>query len=321
MRKSLHILVFVAAIVAVSAGIARADVCVTIDQAKDTFNDADRAAALILISRQFEAEGLHVATQQCDVTYQLSHVKLGDTITVTLSRPDGERHAMAIGMNDVPAVYSQLVRALLTGRDVGSLIKVVDRTNVTTTQAQPARVQSDSLFYTRLGYGGAASAKGGPVLGFGVRREMDAFAIDVSFFNMQTQSNRGDFSYGGGGMFGSFLKLEALRFRNKTANDSAYWGGGVSYGGVSASSGSKYTHGSGLQGELTAGYEMLRASNIRMFMQADVTLPFYSATSTIYNYSYNYNRPPTPPVMTKQYMPSAAISLGFGWGHNGKGRR
>src|SRR5205823_9319514 len=42
------------------------------------------------------------------------------------------------------------------------------------------------------------------------------------------------------------------------------------------SSGSTYWNGSGLQGELTAGYEMLRASNIRMFMQTDVIVPFYS---------------------------------------------
>ena len=109
------------------------------------------------------------------------------------------------------------------------------------------------------------------------------------------------------------LKLEVLRFKNKTANASAYWGGGASWGGVNASNGNKYWSGSGLQGELTAGYEMLRASNIRVFVQTDIALPFYSATAFTY-------RSPVASVTERRYMPSATVSFGLGWGRGGRRR-
>ena len=322
-NRTLCTVLFAAVVFASSAGIARADVCISVDQARDTFGDADRAAALILLSRQFEAEGQHVVRDGCTDVYQISHVKFGDTITVTLTGPGGQRQAMAFGMNDVPALYSQLVRALLTGEEVGSMHKVVDRTNVIAAQAAPERVQADSLFYVRLGYGGAIGngSKGGPAVGLGFRRELDAFAIDVSFMNVQSQTRR-DYSYyygSSGGSTGSFIKLEVLRFGNRRANSSAYWGGGASWGAVSASSGSKYWNGSGLQGELTAGYEMLRASNIRMFMQTDVIVPFYSATANTYT-PYSSSRPPQV-ITERRYMPAAAVSFGLGWGKGGRARR
>ena len=201
--------------------------------------------------------------------------------------------------------------------------KVVDRTNVIAAQAAPERVQADSLFYVRLGYGGTAGngSGGGPAAGFGFRRELDQFAIDVSFMNVQAQTRR-DYSYyygSSGGSTGSFIKLEMLRFRNRRASSSAYWGGGASWGSVTASSGSTYWNGSGLQGELTAGYEMLRASNIRMFMQTDVIVPFYSATANTYT-PYSSSRPPQV-ITERRYMPSAAVSFGLGWGKGGRARR
>ena len=316
-NHALRVLLSAAVVFAMSVGIARADVCITVDQAHDTFSEADRAAALILLARQFEAEGRHVAAGGCSAPYQISHVKLGDTITVTLAGPGGERQAMAIGMNDVPALYSQLVRALLSGQEVGSLRTVVDRTNVIAAQAAPLRIQSDSLFYARLGYGGSlgTGSSAGPAMGLGIRRELDAFAIDVSFMNVQSQTRRSDYAdYYGGAASGSWLKLEVLRYKNRRANSSVYWGGGGSWGGVNASSGTKHWSGSGLQGELTAGSETLRASNIRMFMQTDVVLPFYSATAVTYV---------RPRAMTteRRYMPSATVSVGLGWGRGGRGRR
>jgi hypothetical protein len=293
---------------------ARADVCVSIDEGRDTLNQADRAAALILLHRQFESEGYRVVLNGCTESYVVSHVKFGDTITVTLSGATGQRQAMGLSMNDVPALYSQLVRAILTGQEVGSMRMVVDRTNVIGTQAAPMRVQSDSLFYVRLGYGGllGGASHGGPAMGIGVRRELDAFAIDVSFFNVQGQSHYSHYAANRGST-GSYLKLAALRYKDRTTNATMYYGGGLSWGGVSASKGDKYFNGSGLQGELSAGYEMLRASNIRMFVQTDVALPFYSATSVTYK--------PRGLLMTeRRYMPSATVSLGLGWGRSGRAR-
>jgi hypothetical protein len=51
----------------------------------------------------------------------------------------------------------------------------------------------------------------------------------------------------------------------------------------------------------------MRASNLRVFVQSDVVLPFYSVTSTTYTW------PARAGVIEHRYMPSANVSLGLGW--------
>jgi hypothetical protein len=297
-------------VLGVSVGTATADVCVSVDEARDTLSETDRKAAIFLLINQLEAEGQRVVSRDCVDSYVVSHVVLGHTITVTLSGPQGKRDAVANGIDEVPALYSQLVRALLSGRDVGSMIKVVDRTNVLVTQTSQLRIQSESLFYVRLGYGSqlGPDSQSGAAMGLGFRRELDALAIDVSFLNVQAQTGSSSY-FGDNGSSGSWIKLVALRYANKNANSSAYWGGGASWGSVNGSSRDKYWSGDGVQGELTAGYEMLRASNIRMFLQTDVVLPFYSATAETFRY-------PSPSIIEHRYMPTATVSFGLGWQHD-----
>jgi len=158
-------------------------------------------------------------------------------------------------------------------------------------------------------------------MGFGYRAELDSFAIDVSFLNYQLLSSSpvyGPSGYysAGGGASGSFLKLEGLYFLKPAANASTYFGGGLSYGmtSLSKSDGSSQTslHGSGLQGELTIGYEIPRASTMRIFVQADAVLPFYRATGDVVTYTPslpNYQRTPSK----VQYTPSLGVSIGVGW--------
>ena len=304
-RRSMRVLVAtVVVILGVSIGTARADICVSVDETRDTFSDADRKAAVFLLVSQFEAEGQRVVSEGCTDSYVVSHVELGRTITVTLAGPQGKRDGVAMGMDDVPALYSQLVRALLGGRDVGSMTKVVDRTNVVVAQTAPLRVEADSLMYVRLGYGSqlGAASRSGAAMGIGFRRELDALAIDVSFANILKQA--AGTGYLDNGSSASLIKLVVLRYGNKTSNSSVFWGGGASWGSVSGWSNNNYWGGSGIQGELTAGYEMLRASNIRMFWQTDVVLPLYSvAVENFKNLS----------VSNRQYMPTATISFGLGW--------
>ena len=125
-----------------------------------------------------------------------------------------------------------------------------------------------------------------PALGFGYRAELDAFAIDVSFLNVQFSAN--DTFSSRGASTHSLLKLSGLYFLSPRANRSADFGGGLSYGRQNFGGGaydaptgyySSGWQGSGLQGELTAGYEFARATTFRMFVQADAVLPFYQATS------------------------------------------
>ena len=169
---------------------ADADVCVTIDEARDTFSPQDRAAALLLLARQFELAGEHVVAPGCSTPYVVSHVQFGTTITIVMTGPNGQRDATARGMDDVPAIYSQMIRSLLRGQPMDAP-GIVDRTNVANTQAEPPnRVHSDSLFYARLGLGTVFGDRtySGPSVGMiGYRRELDTFGIDVSFFNFQSQ--------------------------------------------------------------------------------------------------------------------------------------
>jgi hypothetical protein len=299
------------------AGRAFADVCIVVDEAHDTFSPGDRTAAALLLARQFELAGEHVLPDGCPTPYALSHIMLGNTIVVTVSGPRGRREGTALGMDDLPALYNQIVRSLISGRPMTGF-NVVDRTNVTAAQTVVERVPGDSLWYARLGYGGVFGDRfyGGPSMGLGFRYELDRLGVDVAFFNFQTRTSDPYTTYASsnGAFAGSLLKLEGLYFLQPHANKSAYVGGGMSWGGADFGSG---WHGSGLQGELTAGYELPRASTLRMFVQADATLPFYNATSVGYPVDFRRGGPITT---SRRYAPSIVVSMGFGWQRDQHGR-
>jgi hypothetical protein len=176
-----------------------------------------------------------------------------------------------------------------------------------------------SIGYARLGYGGASADqfRSAPAIGFGYRAELESFALDVSFFNYVIRAD--PYETGRDVFAGSVLRLQALHFLDAEADRSAYVGAGLSWGGVSVSRGSSggtYSNswrGSGLQGELTAGYELTRSTPMRFFIQTDIGLPFFKAKSE----SYNFMRLPDglyrPATVEERYIPSAVISLGIGW--------
>jgi hypothetical protein len=306
-----------------TAAPAQAGVCVTIDEAHDTFAAADRLAALLLLKRQFELAGQRVVEPGCQDAYAVSHVTFGTRIIITLSGPKGQRDATAMGMDDVPAVYSQMVRSLLRGEPMEAP-GVVDRTNVSKTQAAARnRMHSDSVWYARLGYGAqfADQAYGGPSVGFlGYRREGNRFVIDVSFLNFQYTSSDQAPSYpypgGSSGMTGTWLKLAILRYFSPSADRSPYIGGGLSLSTTHLDHGNTYWEGNGLQGELIGGYEMGRAGSIHIFVQGDAGLPFYKLRSTTYTF---VNVPPYTyqSSVSRRYVPTLTVSLGLGWQRGG----
>jgi len=319
---ALFIAALAAATVASTPIPARADVCVTIDEAHDTFSPADRSAALLLLQRQFELAGERVVAPGCQEAYVVSHVTFGSRIMITLSGPKGQRNATAIGLDDVPAVYSQMVRSLLRGEPMEAP-GVVDRTNVSVTQAAPQnRMHSDSVWYARLGYGMyfADQSYGGPAVGFlGYRREGKRYGIDVSFMNFQYKSSDRTYSYptpqGSSGMTGTWLKLEILRYFNPAADRSPYIGAGLSLSATNLDHNNTYWEGNGLQGELTGGFEMGRAGSIHILLQGDAGFPFYNLRSTTYTYvntPYGYQT-----TVSHRYVPTLTVSMGLGWQRGG----
>lgn len=311
-----------------AATVAQAQTCIRIDEPRDTLSASERTAARLLLAHQFEMAGHRVADADCSATYTLAHVRLGETIIVTLSGPGGSRDGTALGLDDLPAVYSQMVRSLTTGQPMGSLA-VVDRTNVSATQDQlPRRVQSEGYWHARVGHSTMIGAESPSAagFGFGYRATFDRLGLDLSFLNMQMG---GASYYSSDTSASSLIKLESLYFFSPKANRSAYVGGGVSYGRTTIRSamttadvyGPRYGHGAGLQGELTAGYEIARVTSARLFVQADMTLPFYNVAFE----TYSYPEPSStgrfvPPTVTieREYIPSLTVSVGFGWQRKGR---
>ena len=296
---------------------ARADVCISVDTTHDMFSPSEQAAARLLMERQFQQVGERVLPEGCGSQYSLTHVRLGNTIVVSIDGPAGRREGIAQGTDDLPALYNQMALSIVTGRPMTGF-NVIDRTNVTSSQANARRVHTDSLWYARLGYGSlfGNDSYGTPSLGFGYRAELDAFAIDVSFLNFQ---------FSGNNTFSSRdatahtpLKLSGLYFLSPRSNRSIYFGSGLSFG--YQSFGGSYTpvngaytsswQGRGLQGELTMGYEIARATSFRTFVQADAVLPFYKATSETYPVSSRIGGP--APTISRRYAPSLIVSIGVG---------
>jgi len=318
MLRSLMVVCLTCVVMTVATS-ARADVCLTIDTGRDTFSETEQEAALLLLERQFVQAGERVVAAGCPSPYTVTHIRLGNTIVVSIDGPGGHREGIAQGLDDLPALYNQMAVSIVTGRPMEGF-NVIDRTNVTESQSTVRRVHTDSIWYARLGYGNlfGNESYGTPALGFGYRAELDAFAIDVSFLNFQFSNMDGYSSRGATTQ--SLLKLSGLYFLSPTANRSAYFGGGLSYGHQSFGGSYNATNGyyssdwdgSGLQGELTAGYEFARATTFRMFVQADAVLPFYEATSETYAIPSRTSTAPPVPTISRRYAPSFIVSIGVG---------
>jgi hypothetical protein len=185
---------------------------------------------------------------------------------------------------------------------------------VTAAQETGRRIHVDDIWYARLGYGTVFGDRsyGTPAVGFAYRAELDRLAIDISFLNFQIGS--GDHRSPGASA-ASWVRLSGLHFLNPTASLTAYFGGGLSYGRRRISRSWNYTptgpfstdwEGGGLQGELTVGYEIARATNLRLFVQADAVLPFFQA------WSETYSRSGHSIGTDGRYAPSLVVSLGLG---------
>jgi hypothetical protein len=308
-------------VIAGAARAASAQTCIVIDDTRDTLARDERTAALLLVRKEFDAAGHQTADTGCAATYSLFHIRLGTTIFVTLSGPMGSREGKALGLDDLPAVYSQMVRSLTTGQPMGTLA-VLDRTNVSVSQdLPPRRVQGDGYWHARVGYATlfGGSAQPAASFGFGYRAEFNRLGLDISFLNFQLSDAGGYYSSGGSAV--TLIKLEGLYFTNPTGNHSLYAGGGLSYGRTTlrTSTGGDYATGgtgAGLQGEVTVGYEIARVTSARLFVQADVTLPFYDVTFEKFSFPEGPSTGRyTAPTLTieRQYAPSIALSVGLGW--------
>jgi hypothetical protein len=277
--------------------VAHADSCVVVDEQKDTLSPEDRRAAAISLQQALMKNGVQVSNQNCLSYYTVYHVKLGNTISVYLYGPGGVyREGRANKVDEIPMVHEQLVSAMLNNKAVS---ESVDRTNATTDQMAPRRVEADNVKILRLGYGGVTGngSASGPAFGVGWRFELDRLSIEVSAFNFLVATNS---STNGTGFFtGDWIRLSGYYYGNPTADATWYTGIGLGWGGTFGgnfdSSQPQAFGGSGLQVDPVIGYEMLRSSTIRLFFEATLTLPLYT--------DGNGN-----------WLPSGVLQVGIGWG-------
>jgi opacity protein-like surface antigen len=185
---------------------------------------------------------------------------------------------------------------------------------------EPSRAQS--LFYLRLGESAIVGPdlQNGPGAGFGYRMELDRVGIDAAAsFAMSDVPHKAT-----RGIEGSWLKLTAQYYFDPEADRTFYLGGGLSWGARTASMCNQRYTGSGLQAEIVGGYELLRSSTLRVFIQADATLPLYLASlespattaATPRWPTSNVARPPAaaPAAPGQRFLPTMGISLGIAWG-------
>jgi len=292
-----------AALALLAPSAARASTCVNIDAERDGLVEDERQSARTLFEEALAETGVGVTREGCDETWTLYHIRLGRSITVVVQSPSGTRRERVDSLEDLPAVYHQLARAIASGSD--NTNDSVDRRHVTAAQNERRRVAADAIWYAKLGYGStpAAGFHSGPSFGFGRRWELDRIGINLGFLNFILYQDSDEFD----GTSVGWIELGADYFFDPYASSSAYVSAGLSIGTHSIpDNGGRYEN-AGLQGKVSLGYELFRASNIRLQLHGEATLPMFRLTRADYD-----------PLLIDSpehlYAPTFQFCLGIGWG-------
>jgi hypothetical protein len=265
--------------IALLIGLARpalASVCVVVDEKHDTLPAEERRAARTALIQAFTAEGFVVVDEGCAETYVVLHARLTKVISISLQGPLGSRQATAGSLDELPLVYSQMVRSLKSGQPIGTGNAALTRDNVTRRQELPVRASADHLGYLRMGVGFTRPDPGfiGLAMGFGYRYELDNFGLDVSLMNITLTFDDKTVLDDQGSI--TPVKLLGCYFFDAAANTTPYVGLGPGVGATFVDDARNRDYrGWGAQGELLAGIEFGRASNIRLAIDLSGTLPFY----------------------------------------------
>jgi hypothetical protein len=251
---------------------ASAEVCVKVDEARDSLTPSERVAASSLLENAFRKAGETIGAADCANQYTVSNIRLGASITSTVSGPKGTKSLQVSKIEELGAAFDQMANSLITGATLGDTAgESVGRNNVTAKQAVPNRIENDSLVYANVGPGYIVGVDADEVpitIGGGYRFELDSFAIDLGG---QLVVAAGEDTSGGS----LFANVGGVYFLDPMANSSSFVGGSLGLGTMGASKDDVTYSGGGLHARAVAGYEFFRASTMRFIVQADVTLPLY----------------------------------------------
>lgn len=286
-------------VLTVTALPAVAGVCVVLDESQDNLAPNDRSGALIILRQTLVREGEEVVSDDCERTYTVYNVQIGRSVTVFLGNGERTLDASAETIEELPQVYSQLVRALVHGT---TLDAAVTRDNVTAAQDAPRRQQADSMGYGRIGFGGIVADGLEPAiaLGGGYRLELDHVFIDASIGLLVLTGDEQESD--GANLNG---RLGAGYFFDGLSDSTPYLGAALTYGviGVCVDEDTCYLD-DGLGADLIVGYEFLRSSTIRLFFEANASFPFFDTDLDSGSEG----------ASGSLYTPSLSISFGIGFG-------
>jgi len=245
--------------------------CVEVDASRDTLGQVEARAAGILLEQVLIDLGRPVAAP-CVERWVVSHVQLGERVSVSVRGPGGEQRMEAAALEELPVVYERLVRAVASGEDVA---KTAGRHTVIEdeTSARQARIHGDNLRYFALGGGAGASGGGaytGFLLGAGWRHELDHFALDISS-RVQIPGSGAIMREEVGSSF-TIFRIAGLGYFDGESARSGYLGGGLGLGGAVGERGGGF----GLQGDVVAGVAMMRHARTRLLLQLDLGLPMWT---------------------------------------------
>jgi hypothetical protein len=305
-RHRLALLALTLFIAAPSAS--RAGVCVEIDPERDSLTDQERHGAVVLVTSLLEQKGLPATPDACDATYRIYHLIFGQAVTVVLTGPNGSRQTSVDRFEDLPAAYSQLVNALIDDVPLANSNSTVNRRNVTRSDDEPLRVDAEKVWFARLGGTGVAGAAVAHSFGFGFRYELDTVGVEVSFANVARLTADGN----DGGSVAGVFKLLGQYYFDPISSSTGYLGAGCSWGSQHIVQNGDLYQGSGIQLEVVGGYEMLRASTIRLFVEAGATVPLYRAQTITYDGYFGDSMP--EPNHDDFWAPSFTVSMGIGFG-------
>jgi hypothetical protein len=292
-----------------------APLCITLDRTADKLSESERHTVMALIEQAVAATGGRMAAEGCAEPLALSHVKVGDAISVALRGPSGARFAQAPSLQALPEIYARLFDEAKAPRPAGMASSGPALAQGQEPAEPPSRFgfgDGHGQFYARLGYNGTASdgLSTGPGLGIGYRRELGNLMFDVSTLNMSFWRQSQYSSYND--IWNAYLRLMAFRYLSDLFHGAdLYAGAGLSYGESKTPEGLQNR---GIQGDVGFGYELLRRTALRSFIQVIATLPFYEVYQDRYPNSYDpaYTGPPTPTRITA-YAFSIAASIGIGF--------
>ena len=289
------------------ANIALAEVCVKVDEARDSLTPSERVAVTSLLENSFRKAGETIGAADCSNVYTVSNIRLGASITTTVSGAKGAQSLQVTKIEELGMAFDQIANSLVTGATLGDTAGgAVSRDNVTARQAVPNRIENDSLVYANVGPGYIVGVEADEVpitVGGGYRFELDSFAIDLGG---QLVVATGETSHAA-----SFLvNTGGVYFLDPLANSSSFIGGSLGLSTTGVGINDVQYSGGGLHVRAVAGYEFFRASKMRFIVQFDVTLPLYD----LENNEENNDEPGMAPLSDETlYAPVFGLSLGGGF--------